>query len=355
MNPPLQLMQSQLTRQRNAPHHEEDARLCGIQILRDAFHWGRIPAHAYAMRKDFLAGFDFELDAENIFAIVCRWHALRTLFTLYCDKTIHRVYTSEWKTFWDQENFGKERYLADSEPLRRSPMPHAKFTRLSRSQRRRAYQRFYKALVSHWCALEHFYLSRVFVYPNALERNAFNNLAIMKWRYNPQRGLSEKLDLLEVTDFIWEFLPRKVFDSELPDACNQDDPTYLVERMYLLRPPQIIQFMDLALRVHPRPLPNRFALLDDLIAEYHRFDENCQGLSAEGLCLMDLEDEVSNYVWRASVPGKELAFVPRHIEVLNSWFRYRGHEWWRECRGEILLRSEGPRMLMSRILEMEIM
>ncbi|KAI9041881.1 uncharacterized protein KD926_006427 [Aspergillus affinis] len=341
---------------RNASHHEQDARLSGIQILRDTFHWGRIPADAYLLRKDFLNGFDFELDAENIFAIVCRWHALRTLFTLYCDKAIHRMYTTGWKTFWDQDSLVKEGCLGDTDPLPRSPSTTAgsqrKIIRISHDQRRRGYRRFYKALISHWCALEHFYLSRVFVYPDDLERNAFNNLASMKWRYNPHRRLSDKLDILEVTDFIWEFLPRKVFDSESPDAWNPDDPTYLVERMYLLRPPQIIQFVDLALRVTPRPLPNRIALFDDLITEYHRFDGLSEGLEAERYCLMDLEDEVAHYIYRSGVRGKELAFVEENSrEAVTAWYRYRGQAWWLDSRGWILFRAEGPRMLMTRMLE----
>ncbi|KAK1144131.1 hypothetical protein N8T08_005793 [Aspergillus melleus] len=335
-----------------------DARLSGILILRDAFQWGRIPAQAYLLRKDFLNGFDFELDAENIFAIVCRWHALRTLFRLYCDKAINRVYTTAWKTFWDQDLLVKESYLADTDPLPTSFSTSSacraqrKVIRIPHNQRRRAYRRFYKALISHWCALEHFYLSRAFIYPDDLERNAFNNIASMKWRYNPHRRLSDKLDILEVTDFLWEFLPRKVFDSEAPDAWNPDDPTYLVERMYLLRPPQIIQFVDLALCVAPRQLPNRTGLFDDLLTEYHRFDGLCQGLSAENYCLMDLEDEVAQYIFRCCGKGKELSFLEENNrEAVTAWYRYRGRAWGLDSRGLILFRAEGARMLISRILE----
>lgn len=245
----------------------------------------------------------------------------------------------------------KEDYLADSDPLRRSHALHVKISRFTPDQRRRAYQRFYKALTTQWCALEHFYLSRVLTYPDKLEQNAFNNLTRMKWRYNPHRCLSDKLDILEVTDFVWEFLPRKVFDSESPDACNPDDPTYLVERMFLLRPPQIIQLMDLALRASPRSLPSRSLLFDDMILEYHRFDGKTQGLDAEILCMMDLEDEVANYIWRASNRSKELGFVLPEMNALSAWCRYRTQAWWWDCRGRILFRSEGPRMLVTRILE----
>lgn len=133
------------------------------------------------------------------------------------------------------------------------------FYALDAEQKQRSYQRFYKALTAHWVAFEALWLARVQDYGTAEEWDKAYDLVGSLWTDNPARPLKEKVDIVEVVDFVWGFLGRKPFHvSSVPSWIageNEDlfwdkNDTeasnwlhFIREISELLRPPNIIELL----------------------------------------------------------------------------------------------------------------
>ncbi|KAH1406990.1 hypothetical protein KXX64_008807, partial [Aspergillus fumigatus] len=127
---------------------------------------------------------------------------MRVLFLLYCDSSIQASFSLSAISSWYDEEVEKDEEFAREMPL---PVPSGTsceaFTRMSTAQRQRSYQRFYKAVMAHWVAVEMLWFAKV----------KFINLL------GKQRPLQEKIDVVEVVDFVWNFLGRKIFSvSSIP-------------------------------------------------------------------------------------------------------------------------------------------
>jgi hypothetical protein len=150
--------------------------------------------------------------------ILCRWHAMKVLFDIYCNSSIRAAYLEtclirpERSTFGDDEDEGG--FPSSDDP----PAPPSDgfcdgFKQLSFKAKNRAYQRFYQALTAHWVAVEFAWLSKIRIYRDAQDRERFFNKVRDMWTDNDSRTLQEKLDIIEIVDFVWVFLVRKIFYS----------------------------------------------------------------------------------------------------------------------------------------------
>lgn len=103
-----------------------------------------------------------ELTCEAIWEIVCRWHTMRVLFLLYCDSSIQASFSLSAISSWYDEEVEKDEEFAREMPL---PVPSGTSceasTRMSTAQRQRSYQRFYKAVMAHWVAVEMLWFAKV--------------------------------------------------------------------------------------------------------------------------------------------------------------------------------------------------
>ncbi|GIJ91855.1 hypothetical protein Asppvi_010830 [Aspergillus pseudoviridinutans] len=174
-----------------------------------------------------------ELTCEAIWEIVCRWHTMRVLFLLYCDSSIQASFSLSAISSWYDEAVEKDEEFAREMPL---PVPSGvsceAFTRLSAAQRQRSYQRFYKAVMAHWLAVETLWFAKVQVYESPRQCDGIFKHVWALWIDNQGRPLQEKIDIVEVVDFVWNFLGRKNFSvSSIPDWVDGEGEQF--RRMYL--------------------------------------------------------------------------------------------------------------------------
>ncbi|KAJ5455003.1 hypothetical protein N7530_012772 [Penicillium desertorum] len=139
---------------------------------------------------------------------------------------------------------------------------HTRINDVRAEQKQHSYQRFYKALTAHLVAVDTLWLTRAQVYATSKHCDEAFDLVWMKWTDNPGGPLKEKIDLVEVVDFIWGFLGRKCFpvssvpawlegegeetlQEYLDDTDNETSKwLFFVGRvMQYLRPPRIIELL----------------------------------------------------------------------------------------------------------------
>ncbi|CAL5874618.1 uncharacterized protein PFLUO_LOCUS8915, partial [Penicillium psychrofluorescens] len=255
----------------HAPQHAHDLELCDrirfygdfseIFYSKDAVHEDTEGRKQFFADNLDLGKSSRELPAETVWAVVCRWHAMRLLFNLYCDSSVQRSYSTSiypytgHRAVWeDRQAMGREEALLP--PSRSCSLD---FYALDAEQKQRSYQRFYKALTAHWVAFEALWLARVQDYGTAEEWDKAYDLVGSLWTDNPARPLKEKVDIVEVVDFVWGFLGRKPFHvSSVPSWIageNEDlfwdkNDTeasnwlhFIREISELLRPPNIIELL----------------------------------------------------------------------------------------------------------------
>ncbi|KAF7589385.1 hypothetical protein BBP40_004328 [Aspergillus hancockii] len=145
-----------------------------------------------------------DLPAAAIWEVACRWHAVRLHFNFYCDIAIRTPYSlSRWEA--------SEEGWAGEDPL---PPPAGStcdlFKQLGAREKQRSYQRFYKAPTAHWLMVEMLWVARVAAY-HSPELRDDAHARIWDLCTNTSRSLQEKIDIVEVVDFVWGFLARKYF------------------------------------------------------------------------------------------------------------------------------------------------
>ncbi|KAJ5663546.1 hypothetical protein N7507_004277 [Penicillium longicatenatum] len=202
-----------------------------------------------------------EIPEGMVWDVVCRWHGMRFLFDLYCDKSTSEAYIDSIFSYVGNSD---STVISATEPdlpdLSHKPNDFVK--RSTRELRIAAYERFYKALTAQWASVERLWQVRSQVWPNAEQFDKNFESTVNSWSVNPARPLREKLDIVEVVDFIWAFLGRKAF--EVPDVPawleNEGDHVrqdyidgrdtqidnwgYFVRSiLQFLRPPHVIQLV----------------------------------------------------------------------------------------------------------------
>ncbi|RAK95574.1 uncharacterized protein BO80DRAFT_486755 [Aspergillus ibericus CBS 121593] len=206
----------------NADHHVYDARLCEEIGLHEHYtlHMSqtRFVSFDPTLRRTVMNAYRASLQpspvlpANVVWDTLVRWQAMRLLFDLYCDASVHETYSQSAFRF-DQ---GQDDELVDT--YRPFPPPSGAvcpgFAILDHHHRQRAYERFYKALTAHWWLVERRWAIRVDVYETPEECvEAFLTLRpTMRQFVNPAHTIQEWMDLLELDDFVWNFLARRALD-----------------------------------------------------------------------------------------------------------------------------------------------
>ncbi|KNG89005.1 hypothetical protein ANOM_002395 [Aspergillus nomiae NRRL 13137] len=175
-----------------------------------------------------------QLSDEQVWGIVCRWHGMRSLFSLYSDTAIHDIYMNNWTPWWHSQT----PTLLGNDPL---PQLSGRTIHDTSNQKRILYHRFYQALTSHWLSIECLALAKATVYPTPESRNEWHEIIYAQWCGQNNLSLREKLDILLVSLFVWEFLARKIFETIPLTPRLQEFRTSKV----FLRPPSVIQALIL--------------------------------------------------------------------------------------------------------------
>ncbi|GAB1198998.1 hypothetical protein APSETT444_008330 [Aspergillus pseudonomiae] len=373
----------------NAAHHRYDLKLSPVLNISQrlfaeysASH-GKPPLSKRPIHADILNLHTPDGDSlpeDEVWSIVCRWQGLRLLYDLYCNPSIRSRYSRSVFLNWpNNECYEEEHALVHDEPLLEPTITPHKDTvpggcAALPSLRNRGYRRFYQALTAHWFAVEALWLARISRYKTPQERN--NRFVQVRgiWRDNPDRTLQEKLDILEVFDFVWGFLGRKIFvdvygmrswldedgaglyfDGEQSEGVNW---AFFVRSVtQYLRPPNII---ELLLSLVWNPSPSWTVHRPSYLRTLGFFDEQ------QGICEQPGTRESPD--WRWLFPGAfleydVLASVIHQItyedgdEALRAlweyiWWVYRRNYWESDSKGVIIFRDETSSQILWRMRTM---
>lgn len=226
---------------------------------------------------------------------------------------------------------------------------------MTSKQKQAAYRRFYKALVTHWVAIEHLSIARAVAYPTAKERNLHMKWVHELWRNNRDRPLQDKLDIVEVADFVWEFLARKVFDTTHLGVPFHESR---LRKLYL-RPPHLIEALILSAWPYPDSFSDSFGILESPSFHYDKTGvitgkEADQG-GADHTNFnsdIDLEDDVGNSLVRLQdedMSATNELRSQRKLDYRLGWSSYRRRQWKTDDRGKVLFRTDTDELLTERI------
>ena len=286
---------------------------------------------------------------------------MRLLFDFYLDKAITEAY------LLSRFSYTSAGYTSDTTEAsanegntpRPSRIPSAYANLIVPENRNHAYERFYKALTAQWIAIEKLWKVRSQVWPNAQAFDDAFDSAIKSWTNNQARPFEEKLDVVEIVDFVWGFLGRKAFDLSSVSSWLEGD---LARERYIdqnesevgnwgffvrsviqfLRPPQIIQLV-LSSWYPSSWNYDRPGFLRNL----GLFD------TWEGI-LVDAQDFTMSDNW---VPlnlvdddvGNTFIHMVNAKEIEERWERYRDFQWPTEIRSKLFFRSAAEREVMGKI------
>jgi hypothetical protein len=197
-----------------------------------------------------------KIPAEIIWDVVCRWQGMRLLFDLYCDSAIE--YTnctiqiacdlgrSPSSNQAIRANFSRGLPANPSSLLSNAASEHTS------RERQQAYRRFYKALTTHWFAVETPWRVVTQSHNKVGEFGTAIDIVRTMWMEDFVGTLPEKLDVITIVNFVWDFLGRSVsqnrtyFPERDPRECQGEDPVdglefYSLNTLLCARPPDVIE------------------------------------------------------------------------------------------------------------------
>lgn len=285
------------------------------------------------------------LTDEALWAIVTRWHAMKVLFNLYCNREVRTYYLRSPLSYEETGDSEWAKALAAELSLLRPSNNDSIYVRkLESSVKRRAYERFYRSLCGHWQMVNMICKAKVAFYETSSTRNRHFDGLWERWWDDPGRDLGEKVDTLEVVDFVWGFLGRKIFPDPggLPVWLEWDGPErFLDERESALRnwhffivwvtqyvrPPHIIELLFC-----------KWELISTKGREGARYLQNLGFLDLqEGHCEYDDEHTPPEAFFEISC--LELDGIARlacgHLDDEGKWYN-----WSDKLKGQVLFRQD---------------
>ncbi|OJZ80201.1 hypothetical protein ASPFODRAFT_65932 [Aspergillus luchuensis CBS 106.47] len=225
----------------NAKHHEHDIEL---GLLQDIYE-------RHNIKETFL---EPETTYDKVEKPVVS--QIKILYDLYRSSSIHSHFVRANTVIHPAM---KDR-LCDCATEEAMPEPKDFNCTLDYGHRYAEYSRFYHALTAHWVLVAKIWLAKMTHYKKSSTRNDRYNQLWQLWGDNPDRSLREKLDLIEVVDFIWGYLGRNIFKgrfTQLSDWVPQADLAQFTENetpdsawaffiarvTQELRPPHIIELL----------------------------------------------------------------------------------------------------------------
>ncbi|THC86988.1 hypothetical protein EYZ11_013564 [Aspergillus tanneri] len=169
------------------------------------------------------------------------------------------------------------------------------------------------------------------------------------WRDNPQLDVLDSIDLIEVTDFVWGFLVRKLFydpQKHLPWVPNEMEDVYrepeweyfIMNLLSYIRPPNVVELLLLhhwGSEVWPRNrshylLELGFLNVPQVFSHPAEHPDNSYPLEY-------LEDNMINKLQKLY---QRLGVSKEHLEL--AWEQYRDPESWAQCtKGRVFSFTEG--------------
>ncbi|GCB20429.1 hypothetical protein AAWM_03314 [Aspergillus awamori] len=243
----------------NAKHHEYDIEL---GLLQDVFE-------RHSMEEAFLEPeitYDeigepkiSQLNTARVFEIVVRWHAMKVLYKIYMNPSVRSHY-KQVKTMIHPDMDTKLHECATEEAM--PALTDSNQCVLCPERSYKEYPRFYLALTSHWVLIERIWLAKMTHYKRSSSCNKRYVQLWDQWTDNQDRTLREKIELVEVVDFIWGYLGRNIFkgqfaqlsdwipEADLAEFTRSETPesawaSFIARVTQELRPPHIIELLIL--------------------------------------------------------------------------------------------------------------
>ncbi|KAH8435163.1 uncharacterized protein LDX57_012792 [Aspergillus melleus] len=176
--------------------------------------------------------------------------------TIHMNYPTHNIYLSDWSLWWRTQ----PRLLGNPSLLQLCDQTLHQVS----NQERLLYHRFYQALTAHWLSIESLALAKATVYPTPGSRDHWHTIIYDQWSGRRPLPLREKLDILRVTLFVWEFLARKLFEI-IPLVPRLEE---FRKRKIFLRPPCLIQALILLEWPDPDSFCDPVGYFDRLTPEY---------------------------------------------------------------------------------------
>jgi hypothetical protein len=140
---------------------------------------------------------------------------MKALFQLYCDSNIRPSYLRSifWQAAPEDQTIRWQKAVDYEVSL---PTPYGKECKTLRSMaiadKMAAYARFYRSVCSHWLCVNITWAAGISRHADSKAcKNTFGLIKLL-WCDDLERSLQEKIEAIEVTDFVWGFLARKVFE-----------------------------------------------------------------------------------------------------------------------------------------------
>ncbi|KAF5016744.1 hypothetical protein F66182_11469 [Fusarium sp. NRRL 66182] len=293
---------------------------------------------------------------------------MKVLFHLYCDASVQPFYLrslfphsaglgapAEWEVALAYETSIPSPSYRDTDSL----VPSVKYT---------AYERFYRSLCSHWLTVRELWLARVSRYPTSTIRNDAFDKVWEKWMDHPTRGFREKFEMIEVTDFVWGYLGRKIFGDphRLADWLSGEnarrdflDDAESIHGNWLffvrfvaqyLQPPHIIELLNASWNPRSEPLwkgqyLHSLGAFDGMV-EGHPEIEDADSSPESFFHLSLLEADGMDRIVSGESDDSE---SDDSYEYENHWESYRHSHWIEHWRGQLLLSPETEHQLLQRI------
>lgn len=294
-----------------------------------------------------------------IWEIVCRWHFMKILFDLYCDPLIRDPYIRSATLNESQE---VEKILMSEDHIPNPSTSCLMVNQIDTTQYKNAYQRFYQALTAHWVATETLCIVRGANYETSNECLECFAYAWALRIDNPGRALAEKMDVLEVVDFVWGYLGRKVFQEENAISDWIDDPEYL-EPLYedspeppwlyfllqitqYLRPPHIIELLLLLTWVEPQAcgIRSKSSYLSQLgfPPDVSKVFFGGAGSPETFIPVHVVDEDVVNSLTKRWSSGSQ-------VNAQDAWEKYREGRWNSDAKGRLLFDELSSAQWVQRI------
>ncbi|EED13668.1 conserved hypothetical protein [Talaromyces stipitatus ATCC 10500] len=377
----------------NGDHHRYDLRLHATETICTNFrneHYNTSDLPSISDRPLFPTEFLVpdtntlykKLDPDTVWSIISRWHALKLLFSLYFDSTIRPSYLRS--VFWQRPDCQHSRWqkAVDYEIPLEPPSGQTCTTLrdMSSTDKAEAYTRFYRAITSHWLHINLTWLAGISKYPDRPSCDSTFSQIDSLWYNDRERAtLIQKLEAIEVTDFIWGFLARKIFadpdqiDSWISSPGHLDNETILWDvpldassfarlvriATFYLPPPHII---ELLVDMWASPEPGGRLNKRDYIQKLGFFDTKHGVLEQDGEQVIVFSWFSTEIMFMIEWVGVDWTLKDKGISlqlgmmssvddplVYTQWRRYRVSRWIDDFRGKCILFPETEEEIIKRI------
>jgi hypothetical protein len=291
---------------------------------------------------------------------------MKVLFDLYCDSTIRAEFLRSMIPYVPDGSPPTDQWKMDVAYETPLPPPSCHNTEsLRASEKHPAYERFYRALCSHWLVLNKVWALRNSQYSTPEEKRAVYAQLRKSWIDDPTReSLQEKFEAIEVVDYVWDFLARKTFpDPDRLYGWLRGDMAMQVEgpqepwaanwiyvfhtTKHFLRPPHIIELLNHVWNPGSRALEQPTYVRN--LGLFYSDQDGWHHHQNDPFMVQEMPEFLFLFNWI------ELAGIYRLVgaEDGEQWKRYRHGKWVEELRGRVLFTPEPDDQLLKRIKDWE--